>query len=145
MRHAWGFQTFGDEPCRLILPFRSGRYAAGMGSIDDCQQRAVDNERLRRLVVEELESTRDQLADTVNQLQTTRADLIQTNTILLSTVAEHEVMTQEKAKLSEALAQARDTVTRQQAYINRLKMQLDRPLRQVAKKAARTLRSGGRR
>lgn len=34
-----------------------------MASMDEWQQRAVDNERLRRLAVSELESTRDQLAD----------------------------------------------------------------------------------
>ena len=115
-----------------------------MASMDEWQQRAVDNERLRRLAVSELESTRDQLADAVSQLQKTRADLIQTNEILVAAVAEHEELTLEKEELAQALNEATDIVKRQKAYIDRLRHQLDRPMRQVAKKAVRTLRPGGR-
>lgn len=117
-------------------------YAIRMDSIDEWQQRAVDNERLRRLAVEELESTRDQLADTVEQLQMTRADLVRTNSLLVNAIAEHEELTQKLAETDESLAAAVDTVSRQQAYIDRLRQQLARPMRQVIKKAARSVGIG---
>ncbi|MDO5677969.1 MAG: hypothetical protein Q4G35_10740 [Propionibacteriaceae bacterium] len=111
---------------------------------EDFQQRAQDNERLRALAVTELESTRDQLAETVSRLQRAREDLIKTNQLLVTAVAEHEAMTQEKGRLEEELAEAKDVAARQKAYIERLRQQLDKPLRAVVKKATRTLRPGAR-
>lgn len=116
-----------------------------MDSENDWQQRALDNERLRRLATAELESTRDQLADTVQRLQKARADLIKCNELLVAAVAEHEVLHQDKAAVIAELAEANAIIGRQKAHIERLKQQLARPLRQVAKKAVRTLRPGSSR
>lgn len=96
------------------------------------QQRADDNERLRRLATSEMETARDELASCVADLSRTRADLLTLN----------ERTSVELASLHAELAEARDTIARQKAYIERLRKQLSRPLRLLAKKVITRVRPG---
>lgn len=113
-----------------------------MASMDEWQQRAVDNERLRRLAVSELESTRDQLADTGNQLQRTRADLVKTNDLLVAALQQSEAALGKNSELEASLAESQDVVARQKAYIERLRTQVGRPLRTAARQTIRKIQGG---
>lgn len=118
----------------------------------DWQERAESNERLRRMLTEELESTRDELTAATADSTRTRAEMLQLHTKLNAEMesvrqeaAEREAAGQEGCEavqhdLDQAraeLAAARDTIQRQEAHIKRLKQQIARPVRILAKKVLR--------
>lgn len=105
------------------------------------QQRADENERLRRLAADELAAMRIELARALDE----RVELHKDLNLLAERLSDQENRTalaledkqRTEAELQAELANSADTVQRQAAHIARLKKQMERPTRLLAKKVLR--------
>ncbi|MFD0866213.1 hypothetical protein ACFQ06_10400 [Tessaracoccus lubricantis] len=99
------------------------------------QQAAQDNERLRKALVAELEGMRGEMTTLVAELASARDDA----RVIAERLVERDIAYDElRDKLSEQEAVNREsleTIAAQKRHIERLKKQLSRPVRALAKRA----------
>lgn len=90
---------------------------------------------MRRAVVTELENTRSEMNALVAELASARDDAEALAKRLFRRDTVIEELKQDLQKAQEEAASSRGVVAAQQRHIDRLKAQLRRPVRQLAKKA----------
>lgn len=98
-------------------------------------QAHLDNERLRKALVAELENIRGDMTTLVAELASARDDARVMAERLVERDIAHDELQSQLAEAQAAHTEALETINAQKRHIERLKKQLSRPVRVLAKKA----------
>lgn len=112
-----------------------------LGSEAEWRTRAEENERLRRLLADELAHTRDELSEATSDATGIRSELLALNSrtrdVISTLAAENESLKEQLASARRDAMDAQEIIRRQTQHIARLKRQVERPFRTIAKKVLR--------
>ncbi|MBB1510696.1 hypothetical protein ACX1DX_11735 [Tessaracoccus sp. Y36] len=99
------------------------------------QQAAQDNERLRKALAADLEVVRAEMTTLVAELESARDDARVMAERLVERDIAHDALRDQLAAAEASQKESAEVIAAQKRHIERLKKQLQRPIRVLAKKA----------